>query len=128
MTRKISILVISSPLGLFIKIFIADDNYSLLNSENLPQPFQIVLSKTLKTFSNILFNFRNRHQLKHFETRLNLVLCAFWKLKIVKGMVTQISKEPHFIAPHNSQHFRGSETLVKSAWHHVYHIFWLLLV
>ena len=46
-----------------MKTFISDGKYSLHNSENLQQPIQIKLSKYLKTFSNILFNLWNLHQL-----------------------------------------------------------------
>ena len=56
-------LVIFKPLGLFIKTFIADGKYSFRNNENFPKPIQIKLSKNLKTFSNILFNFCNLHQM-----------------------------------------------------------------
>ena len=35
---EICILVISEPLGLFVKTFTADDKYSLRNSENMKQP------------------------------------------------------------------------------------------
>ena len=35
-------IVISEILGLFVNTQIPDDKYSLLNSENLPQPIQML--------------------------------------------------------------------------------------
>ena len=54
---KMSLLVICEILGLFISTFTADDKYFLHNSENLPQPIQMQLSKKQKSFSHLLLHF-----------------------------------------------------------------------
>ena len=48
---KMSLLVICEILRVFVNTFTADDKYFLQNSQNLPQPIQMQLSKTQKTFS-----------------------------------------------------------------------------
>ena len=46
-----NVLVTSEILGGFVNALAADDNYSLRNTKNLPQPITIPLSKKPKTFS-----------------------------------------------------------------------------
>ena len=41
---------------------------------------------------------------------------VFPKLKTVKDVVRQMSKESRFRTPFDSQQVKGSQTLVKSAW------------
>ena len=48
--RKMSLLVLSEILGLFINTMTVDDMYSFPNNENLPQPIQMQLSKKQKNF------------------------------------------------------------------------------
>ena len=50
---KMSLLVICEILGLFFNTLIVDDKYFLCNSENLPQPIQMLLSKKQITFSEV---------------------------------------------------------------------------
>ena len=51
------------------------------------------LSENLKTFSNILLNFLNLHQiLDIFKKKMTLVAYVFLKLQIVKVMVRQMFK------------------------------------
>ena len=45
-----SLLVMCEVLGLFVNTLSADDKYSLCNSEKLPQPIQMQLSKKHKFF------------------------------------------------------------------------------
>ena len=52
-----SLLVICEILGLFVNTFTADEKYFLCNSENLPEPIQIQLSKKEKTFPQFFVNF-----------------------------------------------------------------------
>ena len=50
---KMSLLVICEILGLFLNTLIVDDKYFLCNSENLPQPIQMLLFKKQITFSEV---------------------------------------------------------------------------
>ena len=45
---------------------------------------------------------------------MSLVADVFSKLKAVKGMVRQMSKESRFITPSDCQYVERSQTLVKS--------------
>ena len=47
-------LSVSEILGVFVNTLTADDNYSLNNRKNLPQPIQLQLSKKPKIFPNFL--------------------------------------------------------------------------
>ena len=49
-SMKMTLLVISEILGLFVSTLNADDKYSLRNSNNLPQPIQMQLSNQKKNF------------------------------------------------------------------------------
>ena len=54
---------------------------------------QMQLSENLKTFSNILLNFLNLHQILNiFKKKMTLVAYVFLKLQIVKVMVRQMFK------------------------------------
>ena len=48
---------------------------------------------------------------------------VFPEFKTTKNVVRQISKKPHFITPFHSQHVKGLQTDVKTAWQHFYHNF-----
>ena len=52
-----SLLVICEVLGLFVNTLIADDKYSVCNSENLPQLIQIQWPKKQKTLSQLFDHF-----------------------------------------------------------------------
>ena len=57
LTYKTSLLVIFKIWRLFVNTLSADDNYSLLNRENLTQPIQMQLSQKQKTFSPFFSDF-----------------------------------------------------------------------
>ena len=46
---------------------------------------------------------------------MNFIAYMFWKIQTAKDVVRQLSKRPLFRTPFNSQHVKGTETLVKSA-------------
>ena len=57
-------------LRLFPNILTADDKNSLLNRDNLKQPFQIILSKKQKTFSHLLSGFlKFTLNFEHFQKK-----------------------------------------------------------
>ena len=51
------LLMIYEILGLFFNILTVDHKYSLFNTENLPQSFQMQLSNKLKTLSEFFTPF-----------------------------------------------------------------------
>ena len=52
---------------------------------------------------------------------------VFSRLQTVKDLVEPLSKVRRFRTSIGSQDVKWSQTFVKSAWVHFYHIFWLLL-
>ena len=90
---KTSLLVILKILGLFLHILTADDKYSLCNKDNLQQPIHMKFCKKQKLLPELstasvkfTFNFQ------YFEKIL-----------------------PRFRTLLDSQHVKGSQTLLKSA-------------
>ena len=80
-----SLLVRSKILELFVKTLIAHDKYSCYKRENFPQENQMQLSKTPKSFMNLLLHFWNLLQVFNIlEKRLSLrgqVIPKLWTRK-----------------------------------------------
>ena len=55
---------------------------------------------------------------------MTLISYALRKLRTPKGVIRQMSKKSRFRRPYNQQHGKASQTLLKSAWQHLYHIYW----
>ena len=92
--------------------------YSLRNSEILPHPIQMQFSKKQMSFQNVLLHFWNLRSLfkvlkKKRWTKKDYV---FPKLKTTKDLVRPVYKKRRFRTPFRTQHVKGSQTLVKSAW------------
>ena len=69
---------------IFVKGLTADDKNSLRESENLPEPIQMQLSKKLKTVSQHFAQFvQSTSNFKHFEKMMILVAYVFSKLATV---------------------------------------------
>ena len=99
----------------------ADDKYSVRNSENLREPIQIQLYKTLKTFSQHFAQIvQSTSNFEHFEKKMFLLAYLFSKLPTVKGTVTQMFKYHRVIAPSYGQRVKRSKTLVKCPWQYFY--------
>ena len=108
----------------FVNTFTADYQYPFLDYDNLSYPFQMKLSQKQKTFSEFFFHFWNLHQILNIFLKKKIVTAnSFLKLQTVKDLVRPLSKKRSFRTSFQSQHFKGSQTLVKSAWQHFYHIF-----
>ena len=97
--------------------------YSLRNSEILPQPIQMQLSKKQMSFQNVLLHFWNLRSLFKVlkkKKKMNLIDYVFPKLKTTKDLVRPVYKKRRFRTPLCTQHVKGSQTLVKSAWKQFY--------
>ena len=80
--------------------------------------------KSQKRFLNILLHFRSQHQIWNvLKKRFSLIAYVFSKIKTGKNVLRPMSKKACFGTPFDSQHVKGIQTLVKSAWQHLYHIF-----
>ena len=80
--------------------------------------------KNEKVFLSFLFHFRNFQQILNiFKEKKVVIANVFPKLQNVKDLVRPHSKMCYFRTSFDSEHIKASETLVKSAREHFYHIF-----
>ena len=86
---KMSVLVTSSTLGVFVKTFTVDDQYSPCNRKNLPQQIQLSLSKKEKDFSEFFAAYlKTKSNFEHFEKKMTLIGYVFLKLETEKDVVS----------------------------------------
>ena len=70
----------------------------------------------------------NIHQILNIFKKKKIVIAdVFPKLQTVKDLVRPLSKKRRFRTSFDGQHVKGSQTLVKSAWEHFYHVFSIIL-
>ena len=81
--------------------------------------------KNKKTFSQFFAPFlKSGSDFKDFkQKKITLIAYVFPKLQTGRKVVRQMSKKPCFRTRFESQHVKGSQTLVKLASQHVYHFF-----
>ena len=122
--RKISSLAKFDILRVFVNTLTVDHKYPAQDCENLSFNIQLILSKIQKTLSEFFVpvlefsaNFKHLQKRKVFMTNALLIL------QTVKVFVRLLSKKRRFRTSFESQHVKVSETLVKPAWEHFYHIF-----
>ena len=58
-----------------------------------------------------------------FKKKMIVIANVFPQLQTVKNLVRPLFEKRRFRTSFDSQHVKGSQTLVKSAWEHFYHIF-----
>ena len=82
------------------------------------------LSQKSKTFSQVFDTLlKTKLNFEHFEKKMILIANVFPKLETAKEEIEKISKETRFRTLFDSQHAKGSQTLLKIAAQHLYHIF-----
>ena len=70
-------------LRLFVKTFIADDNYFLLNRNNLTQHIRMQISKKRKAFSEFFSEvLKSRLNFEDFQNKMTLIANVFPKLRL----------------------------------------------
>ena len=80
--------------------------------------------KNEKRFLRFFFHWWNLRQiLNNFKEKKIVIANVFPKLETAKDLVPPFSKNRHFRTSFDSQHVKGSQTLKKIAWEHLYHIF-----
>ena len=86
--------------------------------------FKCNYPKNKKFSLYFLFHWSNLDQILNIFLKKKFVIAdIFPKLQIVKHLLWQLSKKCRFRKSTDSQHVKGSQTLVKYAWAHFYHIF-----
>ena len=124
---KISLVVMCETYGPFVDTLIDYDKHSLLNRENLPQPIQMQLSNKHKFFRTFLQNFWNLHQIYNIlKKRWVSYLIYFWYCRLRKTWLIKCLKRSNSEHPSNSQHNKGSGTLLKSVLLRFYQIYSLV--
>ena len=122
-------LVIFELLQILVNTLTPDDKYSLCNIWSLHGLIQMQLYNKIKTFCLIFLPFwKSTSNSRHFEEKDALIVYIFPILPTVKDMFRQMFEELHFRAPFESRYVKAYQTLMKSAWHHIYRIFWLFWV
>ena len=75
-------------------------------------------------FLSFLCRLSNLHQILNIIKKKMVVRAnVFRKLQNVKDLVRLLTKKRCFRTSFDSQHLKGSQTLVKSSWEYFYHIF-----
>ena len=81
-------LVLCKILRLFVNTLTDDDKYSLLYTDNLTQPIQILLSQKQKTFSEFFSAFsKSKLNFEHFQEKMTLIADVFSKLPSPKKVI-----------------------------------------
>ena len=92
---KKSLLLKCKILLLLVKALAADENYPVLNRDNLKMPIQMQLSKKQKSFSEFLLAFlKSTLDFKHFEKKMTLIGFVFLKLRTPKTWLYKCLKSP----------------------------------
>ena len=113
--------------GVFVNTLTADDKYPVLDCESFQFPIQMQFLKNKNLFLNLLFHSLNLHQILNiFEKKMIIIGNVFPKLHTVKDVVQKLSWKHFFRISSDSQHVNGCQTLAKSQWELIYHIFWSL--
>ena len=101
---------------MFRNTLTSNDKYPFGDRENMLTPIEIQLSLKLKPFSYFLVSFlESRSNFKHFEKKMIVIATLLRKLQAVKDLVRLLSKKHCFRIPFDSQHFKESQILLKSA-------------
>ena len=112
---------------MFPNIWTTNEKYSLLNRDNLRQPIQVQLWKKEKTFPHFFSAFfKCSLNFEHLEKEMTPIADVYPKLRTPKNVVNQISLKVPFHRTLQQAPYNGDKTLLKSEWHHLYHIYWSL--
>ena len=80
--------------------------------------------KNEKHFLHFLSHLWNLHQiLNTLEKKMIVIANVFPKLQTVKKLVKPLCRKRRFRTSFDSQRVNWCQTLVKSAWEHLYHVF-----
>ena len=102
----------------------AYEKYSLHTCDNLTQPIQMQYSEKQKTFSDLVSLFlKSRLNFESYGRNMNLIAYVLTKIRTPKCVVRQISKKFRFRRPHEKEHGKTFQTLLKSVRQHHYHIY-----
>ena len=86
--------------------------------------FKCNYRKNKKLFLDFLFHLWNLHQILNISKKRKIIIAnVFPKLQTVKEVVRPVSEKRCFRTSFDTQHVKRYQTLAKSAWEDLYHIF-----
>ena len=96
----------------------------LFEIERIRRPrFKCNYLENQKLFLILLTHFWNLNQISNvLKKKIIVIATLLWNLQAVKKLVKLLSKKHCFRTPFDSQHVKGSQTLVKFAWVHFRHV------
>ena len=101
---------------MFCNTLTANEKYPVRDCKNLSSPIQMQLSLKPKTFSDLFDPFlESTSNFELFEKKMIVIATLFRNLQTVKNFRRLLSKKDPFRTLFDSQHVKGSQTLVKSA-------------
>ena len=111
---KISPLVLSEILGVFVNTLTADAKYPVQDCQNFLLPIQMNSPKNQKLFPNFSFHFWHLHQMLNIlKKRMIVIANIFPKLQTVKILLRTLSKKRCYRTRCDSQHVKASQIVVK---------------
>ena len=104
------LLVICKTSLVFVNTLTSNDNYSLLNRDNLTLPIHMQLSQNQKFF-RVFFNFWNLHEVLNIsKQKMTLIANVFLKLRTPKTWLDKYLKSPVSEEPSTSNRGRFQNT------------------
>ena len=83
--------------------------------------------KNTTLFLSFCFHLWNLHKILNiFKGKKVVIANVFMNIQTLKYLVAPLSKKRRFRTSFDSQHLKGSQTLVKCPWENFYHMFWTL--
>ena len=123
MSWKTSPLLMFLMIGVFVNTLTPDYKFWIVPI--CRSLFKCSCVKNEKLFLNFLFHLWNLHQIFNIFKEKNIVIAnVFPNLQTVTDLVRPLSKKSRFKTSFDSEHVKGSQKLVTSAWEHFYHIFY----
>ena len=108
---------------MFVNTLTVDDQYSLLNGDNLTQQIGTILSQKPQAFSDFFLAFSKATlNFEHLQKKMTFIADSFPNLRTPKNVVRYLSKKSRFKGPFDRQHGKRVQTLLRSEPQHRYHI------
>ena len=117
------LLLTGKILGLLVNTFAANEEYPILNRDNLAILIQMQLSQKQKTFSEFLAAYlKPSLNFKYFEEKDGPHRFCIFKITESQNVVRKMPKKSRFRGPFDTQHGKRVQVLLKSASERLYHI------
>ena len=114
-TWKKSPLMTCQILGLLVNTLAANENYPVLNRDNLTIPIQMHVSQKQKKFSKFFAAFwKFSWNFEHFDKKDDPLRFCNFESTDSENVVREMSKNSRFRRPFDKQHCQRAQALLKS--------------